>query len=139
MRSFVLVLIFGVVPALRAGAEPPMRGETPRPSPLLVQATPQVERGGAAFSATCARCHGEQGQGGNDGPRLIGMPNGLKEYQTTPKLFEFIKTNMPENAPGSLEDGQYWDILAFILEGNKLLPPGITLGPDTADQVKLSP
>jgi polar amino acid transport system substrate-binding protein len=118
-----------------AAADPPHR---PAPA-LLAQATPQVERGRTVFGNVCARCHGAQGQGGNDGPRLIGTPNGLKDYETVTKLFNFVKTNMPESAPGSLRDEEYWDVLAFVLDGNGLLPPNVTLGPDTADQVKLVP
>jgi hypothetical protein len=38
-------------------------------------------------------------------------------------LFDLIRTTMPENAPGSLTDRAYADLVAFILEGNGF-PPG---------------
>ncbi|MDR7420490.1 MAG: cytochrome c [Armatimonadota bacterium] len=140
-RSVVVVLVVGVlvagvVPAIRAGAEPATR---PAGATMLVaQVSPQIERGRAVYGNSCARCHGAQGQGG-DGPRLIGSPNSLKDYGTVQKLFDFVKTNMPENAPASLKDEEYWDVLAFILDANGLLPPNTTLGPETSDQVKLAP
>lgn len=128
----VLVLVGPMLP-LRAEAE------STQPSHVVAQASQQVERGRTTFSNACARCHGAQGQGGSDGPRLIGTPNGLKEHQNALKLFDFVKTNMPVSAPGSLPDEQYWDVLAFILDGNRLLPPDVTLGPETAERVTLTP
>src|SRR5512134_3285213 len=88
-------------------------------------AGPQVERGAEVFRTVCSKCHGAQGQGG-DGPRLIGAPNGLAEYQMVPKLYAFIKGSMPGDNPNSLSDEAYWDALAFILDGNGLLPPDVT-------------
>ncbi len=108
------------------------------PLVLFAQQPSQVERGGALFRARCAKCHGAEGQGG-DGPRLIGAPNGLAGYETTPKLYEFVRTNMPVDDPGTLKDDEYWDVLAFLLDANRLLPPDVVLGPDTAEGVRLSP
>jgi cytochrome c len=116
----------------------PDGGPDRTPRALVVAAGPQAERGAAIFQAICSKCHGAQGQGG-DGPRLIGSPNGLAEYLTVPKLYAFIKTNMPVDNPNSLKDEEYWDVLAFVLDGNGLLPPDVALGPDTADNVNLTP
>jgi hypothetical protein len=60
---------------------------------------------------------------------------------TLEPLFTFIKTTMPGNTPGSLDDRAYADIIAFILEANGLpagtreLTPGVVgsiglVGPD---------
>lgn len=98
----------------------------------------QTDRGRAVFARVCAKCHGEQGQG-DQAPRLIGAPNGLAEYKTVQGLFDYVSTQMPNDAPGSLKAEDYWDALAFILDANKLLPPDIVLGPDTAANVKLAP
>ena len=52
-------------------------------------------------------------------------------------LFTFIKTTMPGNAPGSLDDRAYADIIAFILEANDL-PAGKTeLSPDMVGSIQL--
>lgn len=103
----------------------------------LVQATAQVDRGKAVFANHCAKCHGASGQGG-DGPRVIGTPNGLAGYQTAQKLFEYTSAEMPLDTPGSLKPEEVWDVLAFILDGNRLLPPDTILGPDNAANIRLS-
>jgi cytochrome c len=103
----------------------------------LVANTEQIERGKALFASRCAGCHGSAGQGG-DGPRLIGSPNGLAGYQTAQRLFEYTSAEMPADSPGSLKPAEVWDVLAFILDSNRLLPPGTTLGPDNAATNRLS-
>lgn len=116
-------------------AEPFAQG--PAVSPWLVAATSQVDRGKAVFADHCARCHGMSGQGG-DAPRLIGTPNGLGRFQTAQRLFEFISAEMPPDDRGSLKPEEIWDVLAFILDGNQLLPADTILGPDNAANIRLS-
>ncbi len=106
---------------------------------FLTAATEQTDRGRQLFALNCARCHGDQGQGTADGPRLIGSPNAIPTYMTAKGLFDFASTEMPADARGSLMPQVYWDILAFILEANRLLPPDVTLGPDNAASIRLSP
>lgn len=104
---------------------------------FTIAATEQTERGKSTFQTTCSKCHGEQGQGG-DGPRLIGSPNGLSSYQTAKGLYDFASTQMPFDDAGSLKAEQYWDVLAFILDANGLLPPGTVLGPENAADIRLT-
>ena len=76
----------------------------------------QDERGRVAYGAQCAMCH----EGADvDGPSLNGTPfiDRWRE-DTLDRLFEFIKTNMPQSAPGSLSDATYLDILAHLLASN---------------------
>lgn len=98
----------------------------------------QTERGRAVFAGVCARCHGQQGQG-DQAPRLIGTPNGLAEYKTAQGLFDYVSSQMPIDNPGSLAAEAYWDVVAFILDANNLLPPDVVLGPESAANVKLTP
>ncbi|MDR7483080.1 MAG: c-type cytochrome [Armatimonadota bacterium] len=105
--------------------------------PLVIAQTEQVTRGREIFAMQCSRCHGDQGQGTDDGPRLIGPNTGLRGYQTAQKLFEFVSTEMPASAPGSLQAQEYWDVLSFLLDANRLLPPGSTLGPENAPNIRL--
>jgi mono/diheme cytochrome c family protein len=83
----------------------------------------QAQRGEAAYHAACAGCH--EGQDA-DGPELAGrvFMDRWREDSLEP-LFRFMKTRMPGQAPGSLEDRVYADILAFVLEANDL-PSGTT-------------
>lgn len=109
------------------------------PPAFLTAATEQTERGKELFAQNCAKCHGDQGEGTGDAPRLIGMPNRIATYMTAKELFDFASTEMPADARGSLMPQVYWDILAFILDANRLLPPNVTLGPENAASIRLSP
>lgn len=78
----------------------------------------QAERGEAAYSSSCIGCH--EGQDA-DGPELMGKAflDRWREDKLEP-LYTFIKATMPGNAPGSLDERAYVDIIAFILEENGL-------------------
>jgi mono/diheme cytochrome c family protein len=106
---------------------------------LLTATAEQVARGRTVFETHCAKCHGPRGEGTSDAPRLIGQPNGLVGYQTAKGLFDFASSDMPFDSPGTLKPEEYWDVLAFILDGNGLIGPDVTLGPDTAEGVRLGP
>ena len=132
-------LFFAVVgvSALWDGSAPLLAAtQTP---PVLLGATEQTNRGKELFGMNCARCHGDQGQGTSEGPRIIGSPNAIPTYMTAKGLFDFVSVEMPGDARGTLMPQVYWDVLAFILEANSLLPPDVTLGPDNAANIRLSP
>jgi mono/diheme cytochrome c family protein len=76
----------------------------------------QADRGGAVYNEHCAACH----DGADvDGPPLTGSPfiDRWRE-DTLANLFEFIKTGMPQTAPGSLSTASYLDVLAYLLHEN---------------------
>jgi len=66
----------------------------------------QAQRGGSAFEKLCLACHGDP----MFGPSVIDAREGLPVAE----LFEFMKTSMPEDNPGSLQPAQYADILAYF-------------------------
>ncbi len=139
LSLLILALVIPFVAALAPSSiSPPVRAAAAGSAPpaTLIAATEQTERGKALFGMICAKCHGQQGQGG-DCPRVIGSPNGLSGYGTAKGLFEFVSTQMPFDDPGSLKAEQYWDALAFILDANNLLPPDTILGPENAADIKL--
>lgn len=81
----------------------------------------QAMRGEAGYGANCAKCH----EGADvDGPPLTGDPfiDRWRE-DSLGALFTFIKTRMPRDAPGKLNDDSYRDILAFLLAAN-MYPSG---------------
>src|SRR5678816_3137068 len=88
----------------------------------------QAERGEGIYSASCIGCH--EGQDA-DGPELTGNAflDRWREDKLEP-LFTFIRTRMPGNAPGSLDERDYADIIAFILEANGLPAGKSELSPD---------
>ncbi len=68
----------------------------------------QAERGKQIYVNICLQCHDERMWGGNWTGRTVA------------DAFDTIKTFMPENDPGSLTEGQVRDVLAYILQTNRL-------------------
>jgi S-disulfanyl-L-cysteine oxidoreductase SoxD len=100
-----------------------------------VYSNAQAARGEAAYSSSCGGCH--EGQDA-DGPELVGKAflDRWREDQLEP-LFTFIKTRMPGNLPGSLDDRMYADVLAYILQANHLPAGTKELSPDVVSSVLL--
>ena len=75
----------------------------------------QAARGTALFDSQCSSCHRD----GGAGPALSG-----ERFTRTfsdavlSTLFNTIKTTMPRTAPASLTDGQYTDLVAYLLRAN---------------------
>lgn len=90
----------------------------------------QVAAGRDVYVAECAKCHGEQGEGGT-GPLLIGGSRRIASYGDTERLYDYVSRTMPFDDAGSLSEEQYWDVIAYLLDENGLLPQGAVLGPDS--------
>lgn len=101
---FVLVAAVGVTWIQQPLRAAPIEGAT-------------VTEGEEVFQTQCASCHGPEGQG-YIAPPVIGPDAALASYGTARKLHRFISSTMPQNAPGSLSDEQYLDVLAFLLQRN---------------------
>ena len=89
----------------------------------------QVAAGRDVYVAECAKCHGEQGEGGT-GPVLIGGSRRIASYGDTDRLYDYVSRTMPFDDAGSLSEEQYWDSIAYLLDANELLPAEVVLGPD---------
>ena len=81
-----------------------------------VYTTAQAERGHVAYEKYCIRCH--EGLEA-DGPDLMAKAflDRWREDKLEP-LFTFIKTSMPGNRPGGLDDRAYADVMAYMLQTN---------------------
>jgi cytochrome c len=90
----------------------------------------QVAAGQSLYAQSCAKCHGDKGQGGT-GPIVIGGSKRIASYQTTQRLYDYVSRTMPFDAPGSLTPDQYWNVIAYLLDENQLLPEDTVLGPDS--------
>ena len=77
----------------------------------------QAARGAAQFEEHCANCHVGTC---TDGPPLFG-PQFLDRWRedTLEYLYTKISKEMPQDAPGSLSEKSYLDILASILHNNR--------------------
>ena len=100
-----------------------------------VYTTAQAERGHAAYEARCSQCH--EGLEA-DGPGLMekAFLDRWREDTLEP-LFTFMKTTMPGNKPGGLEDQAYADVLAFLLEANGLPAGSRELSPGMVGRIQL--
>jgi S-disulfanyl-L-cysteine oxidoreductase SoxD len=91
----------------------------------------QAVRGRAEYRVQCASCHADNLAGSGPAPPLAGSAFISKwSASTVFDLFERVRTTMPQNAPNSLGDAVYADIVAFVLRANNFptgrseLPPG---------------
>lgn len=90
----------------------------------------QVAAGRDVYAEECAKCHGEQGEGGT-GPVVIGGSRRIASYGTTDRLYDYVSRTMPFDDAGSLSEDQYWEVIAYLLDANELLPADVVLGPDS--------
>jgi mono/diheme cytochrome c family protein len=103
----------------------------------------QAERGEESFRGTCRECHTASEFRGSDFEWQWRRQNAWN-------LFNEISWTMPEDAPGSLTDQTYADVVAYILQLNKYPAGGdeleatqesmgsVPLGPD-ANKTKPKP
>ncbi len=117
-------------------AEP---GPAPEEAPAAASAAEAAEKGAALYGAKCASCHGDAGQGAK-APAVVGKgalpldprPGSKRsgQFKTALDVFQYVKTAMPGDAPGSLTDEEYRAIIAFDLKAN-----GVDLsGKDVSDE-----
>lgn len=116
--------------------------------PVFAYTTDQAANGKELYGKYCAVCHGANGEGGTV-PQQFGKLAGLKAppvagpgylpgMKTAGQAYTFAKKNMPANAPGSLKDSEYLDIISFALQANNVKPDEKPLTPDSAKKIKLS-
>ena len=81
-----------------------------------VYTTAQAARGAKLFESNCTMCHREPG---GNAPVLAGE-RFTKTFSdaTLQTVFTTIKTTMPRNAPGSLSDAEYVDLVTHLLKIN---------------------
>jgi hypothetical protein len=81
-----------------------------------VYTSKQAARGAAFYTSECGRCHREDlsGYTGLRGAKFI---DNWRE-DSLESLWVRVSKTMPMGAPGSLKQGEYVDILAFILQSN---------------------
>ena len=96
----------------------------------------QVEAGRAAFAENCAACHKSDLSGATDALPLAG-PDFMSAWKArgTGQLYKKMHDTMPANAPGSLDDATYADLVAFVLHANGAKPGGKAFTPATDVQI----
>ena len=119
-RAASAVLVSAALPA----AAPAQDSTTAKPAgPTVstlsgVYTEKQAGRGQVSYEKICVACHATTDYTGDVfRSKYVGG--------TAFDLFELIRTTMPEDAPGSLTNEQYADLVAYLFKLNDL-PPGNT-------------
>lgn len=105
--------------------------------------------GATIFAARCSGCHGKTGrEGPNDvlvgaaprqgfpfsqDPSLAHTIGNYWPYATT--VFDYIRRAMPPDAPGSLTDSDVYNLTAFLLHANELIPASAVIDATTLPKV----
>ena len=71
----------------------------------------QIAAGGVVYRARCVRCHEQEG-----GIGTALHPEVLFAYGTPQRLVDYVKLAMPYDSVGVLEEGEYWDVVAYLLD-----------------------
>ena len=96
----------------------------------------QAARGATSYKAACASCHGPDLAGKGQTPPLAGSEFSAEwDGQPLGDLFERMQTTMPADRPGKLTRAENADILAYVLQYNKL-PAGPADLPSDAAALK---
>ncbi|GLK68337.1 c-type cytochrome [Hansschlegelia plantiphila] len=99
----------------------------------------QLDKGKSEYNGACRQCHAKEGAGAL-GPALKGDAF-LKVFGGKPvaELRDYIHTNMPQNAPGSLTEDQLNVLTAYILSLNGFTPGQTEMSADSAKGAQLTP
>jgi quinoprotein glucose dehydrogenase len=100
----------------------------------------QARRGEAQYARNCESCHGADLSGNpvQEVPSLV-YDAFLTQWNNRPvkDLFETVKRSMPRDNPGGLNARAYIDVIAYILQANKI-PSGtreLSLNPESLAQI----
>ena len=109
-----------------------------------------AKQGAPIFAAKCAVCHGDQGQGGKIGPRVVGgiadtktlttlrpvrTVGGYWPYATT--VWDFIRRAMPRDQAGTLTPNEVYALTAWILYKSNIIQEGDVLNAKTLPKVQM--
>ena len=89
----------------------------------------QAQAGSALYQQNCAACHLADLQGSFEASALSGI-NFRQDWgnREVTELLDLVKRTMPPQAPSSLSDGQYAELIAFLLLSNEVSASDERLG-----------
>ncbi len=95
----------------QAAAQPESAAEAPETPPAGIFTEAQADRGGTAFDEVCSECHTTSEFRGRTFQSNWGR-------RTVYSLFRTVRSTMPDDNPGGLEERVYLDVIAYILSMN---------------------
>lgn len=121
LRSAAIVVVAAAIAG--AGAAPVRQAGTPAPRSVRdgVFTEAQARRGLIAYTQSCEHCHGSDltGRAVDEIPALVADAFVFHwAGRTVHDVYDRIRTSMPADAPGTLTEPTYVDIVAYLLEAN---------------------
>ncbi|WP_081812141.1 c-type cytochrome [Hyphomonas chukchiensis] len=128
--AMALGMICGIVLSVAAHADPL---PTESPDTVVSYTVEQAGRGRNIFRESCSQCHGDSLNNGEFGPPLTGG-NFRQHWRGKPilDLYERVLHTMPPAAPNSLGEDAYRDVIAYILQANRVRSDGSEM-PDSRE------
>jgi S-disulfanyl-L-cysteine oxidoreductase SoxD len=105
-----------------------------------------ARQGRSVFNTKCAACHAENGEGTSAATRLVGgdmhsagtplrTVGSYWPYAST--IFDYVRRAMPANAPKSLSNEEVYQVTAFLLFLNEIIPENMVLDSESLLQVEM--
>jgi len=126
-------------------APTPTQSAPPNRAAIAISPTPTAtdpaagllaEAGKNVFVKYCSKCHGEKGEG-LFAPTIIGRGSNLAKYGSARGLMDYITAVMPYDAPGSLTQQEYLQVLSFLLIQNGFIKPETIISSNQLQQIQL--
>ena len=107
--------------------------------------------GAPIYAARCAGCHGKTGKEGPNDTLVGRIPGDAFTFARDPKapktigsywpyattVFDYIRRAMPPDKPGSLKDDEVYDLTAYLLAQNELIPADAVIDASSLPKVKM--
>jgi mono/diheme cytochrome c family protein len=99
----------------------------------------QARRGQQVYQRACSVCHLDELQGDAVSPPLVG-PSFTGRYagSSALEMVQSIRSSMPQNAPDSLGDRAYIDLVSYLLKMNGSSAGATELPIDVAELEKIT-
>jgi ankyrin repeat protein len=99
----------------------------------------QVQRGQQVYQRACAACHLDTLRGDDVSPSLVGS-GFLARFtgQNAHEMVQNLRASMPQNAPDSLGDRAYIDLVSYLLKANGSKAGSLELPLDVAELEKIA-
>jgi ankyrin repeat protein len=99
----------------------------------------QAQRGRQVYQRACAACHLDSLQGDAVSPSLVGSAFLARfDGQSAHEMVQNLRASMPQNAPDSLGDRAYIDLVAYLLKANGSRAGALELPLDVAELEKIA-
>ena len=97
--------------------------------PAALTAVLRAPLGQAIYKSSCGACH--------DGPPGGNLENSFNRFSNAGQMFDYARTKMPQNNPGSLPQADYLNVIVWVLLGSNKVTPDAVLDAGNLASVSL--